>query len=165
MDTRTLLADDQLADVVATVLDNNDGIVEPIARRIVDEAIRFVATAAAFPTVAITPSRVVDEGWHALILHTALYANLCERLGGMFVHHYPERPGPERHDDGVLTRTTTLMEKAGYTVDYELWTAPTKTLVPVAAQCSHTPKPGGCGPIRPGNCASHCSSASGGTDG
>ncbi len=32
---------------------------------------------------------------------------------------------------------------------------PTEALVPVEANCSHTPKPGGCGPINPGNCATH----------
>lgn len=154
MDITTLLTSEQCADVTATVVDNNEGIDPKIARRIVAEGITFVATAAQFPTVSITPSRVVDEGWHALILHTALYANLCEQLG-MFVHHYPERPDQSRHDEGALARTVALIEEAGHTVDRELWTAPTRTLVPVAANCSHTPKPGGCGPIRPGNCGTH----------
>ncbi|MBW1600994.1 hypothetical protein JJV70_02510 [Streptomyces sp. JJ66] len=163
MDTRTLLTNDQFADVVATVLDNNDGMEELLARRIVGEAVRFVATAARYPTVAITPSRVVDEGWHALILHTALYTNLCAQLG-RFVHHYPERPEITKYDKNALTRTTALMEEAGYSIDHELWAAPTKALIPVAANCQHLPKPGGCGPIRPGSCASHCSGGSSGND-
>lgn len=154
MDTSRLLTDEQLADVTATVVDNNPGMAEDAARRIVGEALAFVATAAQFPTARISPSRVVDEGWHALILHTALYAHVCEQLG-MVVHHYPERPDPTRHDEGVLTRTVALMEEAGHTIDRELWTGPTRTLVPVAANCSHTPTPGGCGPIRPGNCGTH----------
>ncbi|MFE9372504.1 glycine-rich domain-containing protein [Streptomyces sp. NPDC006711] len=98
---------------------------EATAERIVTEALKYVAAAAKFPTVPIQPSKVVDEGWHALILHTRLYARLCEGLGH-FVNHFPERPGPERHDPNVLTRTVALLEQAGFTVDAELWTGPIK---------------------------------------
>ncbi|EST35765.1 hypothetical protein N566_17300 [Streptomycetaceae bacterium MP113-05] len=106
--------------------------------RIVDEALKYVAVCAAYPTARVAPSRVVDEGWHALILHTALYAQLCERLGAGFVHHYPERPDPGRFDAQVIDRTTTLIEEAGYSVDYRLWTAPDGELVSLAASCQHS---------------------------
>ncbi|MGW1299038.1 glycine-rich domain-containing protein [Streptomyces sp. NPDC002514] len=155
-DVRALLTPAAFGGVVATVIDNNPGTDEAMAQRIVEEALKFVAAAVQFPTVRITPSNVVDEGWHALILHTNLYEKLCSRLG-RFVHHWPERPDAGRHDEHALTRTIALLEQAGHTVDGELWTGPAKALVPVAANCSHTPKPGGCGPINPGNCASHCS--------
>ncbi|MEU6736744.1 hypothetical protein ABZ929_26745 [Streptomyces physcomitrii] len=155
-EVRALLSSTAFTGVVATVMDNNPGTEEATAERIVVEALKFMDAAAQFPTVKITPSAVLDEGWHALILHTDLYEKLCERLG-RFVHHWPERPDAERHDEQALTRTVALIEQAGHTVDSELWTAPTKALVSVAANCSHTPKPGGCGPINPGKCASHCS--------
>ncbi|MBW1601868.1 hypothetical protein JJV70_07040 [Streptomyces sp. JJ66] len=145
MAPRTLLTPEQYGDVVATVLDNNDGMHLTVAARITEQALAFVATAARYPTAVIAPSRVVDEGWHALILHTTVYAELCERLGG-FVHHYPERPDEERFDPGVIARTCALMEEAGYAVDRELWTAPGRELVGVAARCQHSPN---CGPIEP----------------
>ncbi|MER7512929.1 hypothetical protein ABTX82_31905 [Streptomyces lavendulae] len=104
--------------------------------------------------VCIAPSREVDEGRHALILHTHLYASLCHRLG-RFVHHFPERPDPSRFDGDVLTRTIALIEQAGYKADAELWTDLDRSLVTVAANCNHTPVPGGCGPINPGGCATH----------
>jgi hypothetical protein len=153
-DVRSLLTPEQFEGVIATVRDNNPGMAEGVAVRIVTEALKYVDAAAQFPTVRTSPSRVVDEGWHALILHTELYADLCARLGG-FVHHYPERPDPARFDPDVLTRTVALVEQAGHSVAPELWTGPTEALVPVAAKCSHTPTPGGCGPIRPGNCGTH----------
>ncbi|MEU7182410.1 MULTISPECIES: glycine-rich domain-containing protein [Streptomyces] len=153
-DARTLLTPAGFESVAATVTDNNPDMADATAERIVTEALKYVAAAAQFPTVYIQPSKVVDEGWHALILHTQLYARLCEGLGH-FVNHFPERPGPERHDPNVLTRTVALIEQAGFTVDSELWTGPAKPLVGVAANCSHTPVPGGCGPINPGNCATH----------
>lgn len=151
---RSLLGDAAFNAVLATVLDNNPGMDISIASRIVVEALKFTAAAAQFPTVPITPSREVDEGWHALILHTHLYAALCHRLG-RFVHHFPERPDPSRFDPDALTRTVALIEQAGYTVDAELWTGPDRALVAVAANCNHTPVPGGCGTINPGGCATH----------
>ncbi|WP_241777655.1 hypothetical protein [Streptomyces sp. CT34] len=71
------------------------------------------------------------------------------------MHHYPEGPDVQGHDPRALVRTVVLVEEAGHRVDRELWTGPTEALVAVAANCSHTPKPGGCGPINPGNCATH----------
>ncbi|MEU6238930.1 hypothetical protein, partial [Kitasatospora sp. NPDC047058] len=161
---RTLLDNEQFNGAVFTVLDNNPGMADGMAERIVTEALKFVATARTFPSARVTPSSVVDEGWHALILHTRVYAELCDKLGG-FVHHYPERPDPTRHDADALARTVALIEEAGYSPDHELWTGPTRALVTVAANCSHTPIPGGCGPINPGGCASHCNGGGGGGDG
>lgn len=153
-EARALLNDAQFNDVLRTVLDNNPGMDITMASRIVVEGLKFVAAAARFPTVRIAPTREVDEGWHALILHTHMYADLTARLG-RFVHHYPERPDPTRHDPDVLTRTIALIEQTGYTPDAELWVGPQRSLVSVAANCSHTPTPGGCGPINPGGCATH----------
>ncbi|MFD5886567.1 glycine-rich domain-containing protein [Streptomyces sp. NPDC060334] len=151
---RGLLSDAQFNGVMHTVLDNNRGMAPDMASRIVVEALKFVITAATFPTVPIAPTREVDEGWHALILHTHLYETLAGRLG-RFVHHFPERPDTSRYDPDVMTRTIALIEQAGHTPDADLWTSPDKPLVSVAANCNHTPMPGGCGPINPGNCATH----------
>ncbi|MFE5967143.1 glycine-rich domain-containing protein [Streptomyces sp. NPDC056463] len=151
---RALLSDSAFNGVMHTVLDNNPGMDPSMAARIVDEGLKFVHAAALFPTVRIAPTREVDEGWHALILHTHLYATLCSRLGRT-VHHYPERPDESRHDPDVITRTLALIEQAGYTPDDELWRGPKQSLVTVAASCNHTGAPGGCGPINPGNCATH----------
>ncbi|MCG6496710.1 hypothetical protein [Kitasatospora sp. A2-31] len=164
LDPRELITGQTFDAVVYTVCDNNPGMAVEMAERIVTDALKFVAAAATFPTVSITPTNVVDEGWHALILHTRPYAELCERLG-RFVHHYPERPDPTRHNEAAVTRTVALIEETGYRPDYELWTGPTRALVSVAANCSHTPVPGGCGPINPGGCASHCNGGGGGGGG
>jgi hypothetical protein len=144
-DVRTLLAPSQFADVTATVLGGNPGMDGATAAGIVSDALAFVVTAARNPKARIAPSRTVDEGWHALILHTALYAELCERLGG-FVHHYPERPDPARQKSGVLDHTVTLMRATGHQPDMKLWTLPDDGSINVAAECGHAPT---CGPIEP----------------
>jgi hypothetical protein len=87
-DPRDLLTADTFAGVAKTVLDNNPGMTAGLAERITAEAIKFVVAGAIHPGVPLAPSRVVDEGWHALILHTRPYARLCTDHGP-FVHHSP----------------------------------------------------------------------------
>ncbi|MFE4520380.1 glycine-rich domain-containing protein [Kitasatospora sp. NPDC056783] len=127
-----------LDSVVATVLDNNEGMSPEMARRIVHEAISFVVTGALRPELAMAPSRIVDEGWHALVLHTEEYADLCGRFGG-FVHHSPGFD-PANFDSDILEQTQEAIRSVGFEVDVDLWCAPTdNTLVSVAANCQHAP--------------------------
>lgn len=133
---RALLTDAEFNGVMHTVLGNNPGMEADLAARIVVEALAFLATATRSP-VPLTPSRVVDEGWHALILHTQLYQRLALTLG-QFIHHVPERPDPGRRSYGDIERTVAAIESAGYTVDADLWRGPEDSLVTVAAQCQHS---------------------------
>ncbi|SHI69310.1 glycine-rich domain-containing protein [Streptomyces sp. 3214.6] len=136
---RDLIPAEAFAGVVATVLDNNKGMDQALAERITDEALKFVAVCARRPGRGLRPSRIVDEGWHALILHTKVYEQLCTRLG-RFVHHVPERPDPSRHNARELEYTKASIWEVGYEVDPMLWLAPTDTSIPVAADCEHTPQ-------------------------
>ncbi|MCZ4099830.1 glycine-rich domain-containing protein [Streptomyces sp. H39-C1] len=137
-DVRDILSADQFAGVTKTVRDNNPGMADDMADRIVGEALKFVVAAARYPDVPLAPSRVVDEGWHALILHTRLYASLCERFG-VFVHHTPGYD-PTFYDPEILDRTGATIGEAGYAVDIDLWRSPTDGLVSVAAECQHSPE-------------------------
>ncbi|MFD9333841.1 hypothetical protein ACFWBF_05410 [Streptomyces sp. NPDC060028] len=110
---RSLLSDAQFNDVMHTVLDNNPGMEPGLAGNILVDALAFLAAAAVAPGAGLVPSRVVDEGWHALILHTGLYQSLCARLGG-FIHHVPERPDPGQRWHGDIERTVAAIEAAGY---------------------------------------------------
>ncbi|MFD6874548.1 MULTISPECIES: hypothetical protein [unclassified Streptomyces] len=134
-DPRTLITRSEFEAVAATVGSNNPDMGQADAERITLEALKFVATAARFPG-GMRPSRTVDEGWHALILHTKIYAKLCHDLG-RFVHHIPELPDPTRHNPGALDRTQQRIAKAGFAVDAALWRGPL-TGMPVAAQCEHS---------------------------
>ncbi|MGW2703157.1 transposase [Streptomyces sp. NPDC001340] len=86
---------------------------------------------------------LVDNGtkWRAMpALHTALYAELCQRLGGDFVHHYPGWD-PTIYDPPILDRTREKIAELGWEADPELWGPPSdETLVSVAANCQHAPE-------------------------
>ncbi|MEU6238089.1 hypothetical protein [Kitasatospora sp. NPDC047058] len=124
--------------VVSTVLDNNEGMTVSMATRIVREAMAFIITGARRPDLAMAPSRLVDEGWHAFVLHTEAYAELCAREG-VFVHHSPGFD-PENFDPDILEQTQAAVRAEGFAVDPELWRAPTDdSLVSVAAKCQHAP--------------------------
>ncbi|MCP9205479.1 glycine-rich domain-containing protein [Streptomyces sp. NEAU-Y11] len=135
-DVTALLDQPTRAEVVGTVLRGNPELTEHMAVRIVDEAVKFVAAAATSPT-PLVPSQVVDEGWHALILHTRTYRQLCDRVG-TFVHHVPEAPAPDQRAPEALTRTQQRITEAGFPLDDALWLAPDDPSIPVAASCQHS---------------------------
>ncbi|TXJ73308.1 hypothetical protein E2C11_29595 [Streptomyces lavendulae] len=137
---RMLITDSEFASCRSTVMDANPNMSEELAGRIVDEALKFVTACAKNPDTGLAPSRIVDEGWHALMLHTAMYADLCNRLGGQFVHHYPGYD-PTNYDPPILDRTREKIGALGWEADPELWGPPAdETLVSVAAKCQHAPE-------------------------
>lgn len=137
---RMLITDERFASCCLTVMDANPDMPGEMASRIVEEALKFVAACSRNPGVGLAPSRIVDEGWHALLLHTAMYTELCEQLGGAFVHHYPGYD-PTNYDPPILDRTREKIAELGWEPDAELWGPPSdETLVSVAAKCQHAPE-------------------------
>ena len=51
---------------------------------------RYLALRLLSPGPVMMLSADVDEVWHASILFTRLYADLCQRVFGHFLHHDPE---------------------------------------------------------------------------
>ena len=59
---------------------------------------RYLAVRLLSPQPVMMLSPVVDEVWHTSILFTRLYADLCRRVFGHFLHHDPEmEPGAAAH--------------------------------------------------------------------
>src|SRR5262245_46384356 len=54
------------------------------AERIMRQALVFLLACARNPETPLAPSREVDHGWHAFILHTREYAGFCAGLAGQF---------------------------------------------------------------------------------
>ncbi|MFZ3496722.1 glycine-rich domain-containing protein [Streptomyces sp. 5.8] len=135
----SLLSATAFATAVRTVEKANPELSDGMADRIVSEAVKFVAAAALnqTPGLELRPSRVVDEGWHALITDTKAYAELC-RLLGRFVHHVPETPATKKHDTATVARTLNAIRAAGHVPDAYLWSVEAQSAVVVSADCMHS---------------------------
>ncbi|WP_157879885.1 hypothetical protein [Streptomyces natalensis] len=144
---RDLLSEDAFRAITATVQRDNPEMGHDSASRIVAEALKFVATAAKFPDCDMRPSKLVDKGWHALILNTRVYETLCSDLGG-FIHHTPDEPASTPARTVALDMTQDLMAEAGYGPDLTLWLHPSG-----AAECEGGPAMccKGCGPKNAGD--------------
>lgn len=117
-----LITPEQARAVAALVIRDNPEITDQAAAlSIVDEALKFVAAAAKHPAdPKVRPSRRVDMGWHALILHTVIYVQLCQQLG-RFVHHVPEGPETRRVVSVTQDDTIEVIREMGYEPNMDLW--------------------------------------------
>src|SRR5215471_9546716 len=59
------------------------------AERILNEALGFLRCLADHPEAALSPSPLVDIGWHTFIVYTREYAAFCDQYAGRFIHHEP----------------------------------------------------------------------------
>ncbi|WP_125775949.1 glycine-rich domain-containing protein [Antribacter gilvus] len=98
-----------------------------LSERIVDQALAFLATSARAPGLPLSPSPLVDQGWHEFILHTVDYTAFCDKVAGRFLHHVPtdeddpSASGEPAHE--ALMRTVDAISAAGFYVDTDLWPA------------------------------------------
>jgi len=134
-----MLTEDEANRVAALVVRDNEGVEDQAtALSIVDEALKFLAAAANGKNKgkALRPSRVVDMGWHALILHTEIYFKLCHGLG-RYLHHRPEGPETLRRDATTLDNTVEAIRNAGYAPNEYLWGMKAETEIK-GGDCMHS---------------------------
>jgi anti-sigma regulatory factor (Ser/Thr protein kinase) len=99
----------------------DDGHDEDTAERIIEQTLAFLTACARYPDWHLSPSETVDAGWHAFILHTADYAEFCDRIAGRFIHHRPNGPGGAASEQQAIGATIAAMRDAGLAVDPDLW--------------------------------------------
>ncbi|MDR7277748.1 glycine-rich domain-containing protein [Catenuloplanes atrovinosus] len=107
--------------LTARIAADHPDLTDDMPARILDQALAFLG-ACAVTTTPIGPSRLVDIGWHTLILDTAAYAGLCQRIAGRFIHHLPDDPS-DTGNGLPLTAATAAIVTAGYRLDLPLWTS------------------------------------------
>jgi hypothetical protein len=98
------------------------------AERVMTQALAFLQACALNPGAGLSPSRAVDVGWHAFVLHTREYAEFCDRVAGRFIHHTPIDDSAADDSVTALVTTVVAMRAAGLPVDIELWVS--------SAECS-----------------------------
>ncbi|MEV0638443.1 hypothetical protein AB0I77_26585 [Streptomyces sp. NPDC050619] len=142
-DPATLLAPELMNRLVRRVTADHPEINAETARRIVGQAAAFIAASGKLPGQALTPSELVDHGWHAFILHTTDYAAFCQRVADRFVHHVPTNEDEQAPGGASAAREQTVraIQAAGYMVDAELWRS-TADCNQCHAGCHDSPKSG-----------------------
>lgn len=113
----------------ARIVAEHPDIDRPMAERIMDQALAFLATVGR-NTGELSPSEQVDIAWHTFVLHTREYADFCSRIAGCFIHHEPHDDTRDQVSDSSasLIRTLAAITAAGFVTDPELWA--------VTAKCS-----------------------------
>jgi hypothetical protein len=127
-DPATLLPADVMERLSSRIVKDHPDLDHATARRIVGQAAAFLAASGQRPGADLSPSKLVDIGWHTFILHTVDYALFCEQVAGRFIHHVPTEDGDQAPGDGAGARERTLaaITEAGYAIDHDLWPAAVK---------------------------------------
>ncbi|GAA4239754.1 hypothetical protein GCM10022254_61300 [Actinomadura meridiana] len=90
-----------------------------MAERSLTQSLTMLHAIATHRGTTIYPPRVIDVTWHMLILHTADYIALCDRLAGHYLHH---TPADGATDGGANVRASAAaLRDLGYEIDEELW--------------------------------------------
>ncbi|WP_205521628.1 hypothetical protein [Streptomyces sp. S1D4-23] len=143
-DPLTLVDPQVAARLTRRVMADHPEISEATAHRIVGQAAAFIAASGQQPGQSLVPSKLVDYGWHAFILHTVDYAAFCQRIVGGFVHHVPTDEDEPLPGGAAATRerTLTAIDTAGYAVDEELWPEASAECTQCHAGCTDSPNGG-----------------------
>ncbi|MFI8927460.1 glycine-rich domain-containing protein [Streptomyces sp. NPDC053474] len=121
VDARRLISSELRATLVAAVRGKSPVLTEEKAERGVGQMLAFVA-ASARSDKTLSPSPLVDDFWHAFLLHTKAYQDFCEQTFGRFVHHQPGFLDKSEHGGKALReRTVDVITLAGYELDMEFW--------------------------------------------
>jgi ubiquitin len=106
------------------------------AARIARELVRFLALASETAAFSLSPSPLVDEAWHKLILSTEVYPKVCGAIGrGGLIAHDPlrefddEREKRQRYERTLAVYASRFMESA----PAEIWPRDYLALEPPAA--------------------------------
>jgi hypothetical protein len=83
------------------------------------EALKFLDAVAEAPE-PISPSKKVDEAWHAFILHTNQYMSWCEGRYGRYIHHVPT----DKPDRNAYARSYKTMRSRYGDLDRQVWPSP-----------------------------------------
>ncbi|MFD7407776.1 glycine-rich domain-containing protein [Streptomyces sp. NPDC059866] len=121
-DARTLISTELRETLVDNMRAKFPQLTEEKADRGVGQMLAFLA-ACAHSEKPLSPSPLVDNFWHAFLLHTKAYREFCQQTFGRFLDHQPGYLNPEEHGGGKVLRARTVdaVTLAGYEIDMEFW--------------------------------------------
>ncbi|WP_424216328.1 glycine-rich domain-containing protein (plasmid) [Streptomyces sp. BI20] len=120
----SLISPELSARLIADVRKHRPELTDEQGRRGVYAMVGYL-TASASTYEPLSPSKAVDDFWHAFVLRTVDYAVYCERAAGRFLHHVPDDEDGDGQEDGTesLARTVKAVRAAGFRIDSEFWPA------------------------------------------
>jgi hypothetical protein len=140
-DGSSLICDTPFRRMAARIAAEHPELSAGMPERILDQALAFLA-AAAVTARPLSPSALVDIGWHTFILYTSDYREFCDRVAGQFIDHVPDDDPETEHlaTPPAVSEVMIAITDAGFQVDNELW--------PAMAECSQCHQ--GChdGPVK-----------------
>lgn len=89
---------------------------EELAESCFEETLKFLVVSQS-TEARVSPSKLIDVGWHAFILHTRTYTDFCLEQFGRYVHH---QPTPGSNSDGYLRARSLAKEMFGE-LDVRFW--------------------------------------------
>lgn len=113
------------APILLAKLEKNLSISSAEALRSVTEVAKFLSLCAA-SNETLTPSKLVDDVWHEMILFTRSYQSICTRYLGRFVHHQPSNNSEQ--EENQYLKTLSLYQKYYGTPDSKYWPMPGRSL-------------------------------------
>jgi hypothetical protein len=116
------LATPELFDRLVGRIIKDEDVEQDLAERIMESALGFLWLSATRPGMTLSPSPLVDIGWHKFILYTRGYGEFCERVAGRFIHHEPNDNPNARQRPGGIKRTIAAFDEAGLPLDDMIWT-------------------------------------------
>ncbi|WP_327748522.1 hypothetical protein [Streptomyces europaeiscabiei] len=121
-DARTLISMDMRVTLMSNMRAKFPQLNEEKADRGVGQMLAFLA-ACDYADRPLSPSPLVDDFWHAFLLHTEAYQDFCESTFGRYLHHQPGFLDKEEHGGGkaLRARTVDAITLAGYEIDPEFW--------------------------------------------
>lgn len=121
-DAATLLDHEMRGILVANMIHKFPEMTPDFAHRGVSQMLAFLA-AGARSSEPVSPSPVVDDFWHAFLLHTKTYREFCANQLGKFIDHQPGYLDKEEHGGGkaLRARTVEAITNAGYAIDLDFW--------------------------------------------
>ncbi|MDO0934821.1 hypothetical protein QQY66_25245 [Streptomyces sp. DG2A-72] len=87
------------------------------AERIMSEALALLDVMGQ-TGACLSPSQVVDPGWHTFILHSPEYTEWCQTRYGHYIHHAPKS---RYRDSATMVDVVAKIRAHGYEVDERLW--------------------------------------------
>jgi hypothetical protein len=119
---KNLISEQTWEKLIGYIVKDND-LDRSLAERILDQALGFLMVVSLNPGRTFCPSKMVDIGWHAFLMHTRDYIAFCNKVNGQYIHHEPTAVEIVVPQTGGVIETVRAMKANSIVVDEELWTS------------------------------------------